>query len=94
VKLDDADDQVKPGFTSTVSIIISQTTDALLVPTDAIVSRDSSYMVVVADDSGNTTMVPVEVGASTGTSSVITSGDVKEGDKVVLYTSAPVIASA
>ncbi len=86
VKLDNADDQVKPGFTSTVSIITANVENALLVPNDAVVSRDGSYMVVVAKDSG-TTMVPVTIGAASDTQTEITSGDIVEGDKVVLYTS-------
>lgn len=86
VKVDDADDQVKPGFTSVVSIVTASVEDALLVPNDAVVSRDGSYMVVVANGS-STTMVPVEVGASSDTLTEITSDDIAEGDQVVLYSS-------
>jgi len=87
VKVDDADDQVKPGFTSVVSIVTAEVEDALLVPYDAVVSRDGTYMVVLADNSGNTTMVPVEIGAISDLYAEITSGDLEEGDQVVLYTS-------
>jgi HlyD family secretion protein len=86
VKLDDADDQVKPGFTSVVSIITAEVQDALLVPYDAVVSRDGSYMVVLVNGS-STTMVPVEIGATSDLYAEITSGEIEEGDQVVIYSS-------
>ena len=87
VKVDDADDQVKPGFTSVVSIVTAELDDALLVPYDAVVSRDGSYMVVLANKDGSTTMVPVELGASSNLYAEVTSGELEEGDQVVLYSS-------
>jgi HlyD family secretion protein len=87
VKVEDPDDQVKPGFTSVVSIVTSQVEDSLLVPNDAIVSRDGSYMVVVANKDGSTELVPVEVGASSDVYTEIVSGEISEGDQVVLYSS-------
>jgi len=84
VKLEDADDQVKPGFTSVVSIVTAEVQDALLVPYDAIVSRDGSYMVVLVNGS-STTMVPVEVGATSDLFAEITSGEIEEGDQVIIY---------
>lgn len=85
VKLEEVDDQVKPGFTSVVSIITSEVEDALLVPYDAIVSRDGSYMVVLVNKDDSTTLVPVEVGATSDLYAEILSGDIEEGDQVVLY---------
>ena len=87
VKVDDADDQVKPGFTSVVSIVTAELDDALLVPYDAVVSRDGSYMVVLVNKDGSTTMVPVELGASSNLYAEVTSGELEEGDQVVLYSS-------
>jgi HlyD family secretion protein len=87
VKVDDTDEKVRPGFTSVVSIVTAEVEDALLVPYDAVVSRDGSYMVVLADNSGNTTMVPVEIGATSDLFAEVTGGELKEGDQVVLYTS-------
>ena len=83
VKVEDADDQVKPGFTSVVSIITSEVEDALLVPYDAVVSRDGSYMVVLEDE----TLVPVEIGAVSDLYAEVLSGDIEEGDTVILYES-------
>jgi HlyD family secretion protein len=59
----------------------------MLVPYDAIVSRDGSYMVVLANRDGSTTLVPVEVGATSDLYAEILSGDIEEGDQVVLYES-------
>ena len=87
VKVEDADEQVRPGFTSVVSIITSEVEDALLVPYDAVVSRDGSYMVVLANEDGSTELVPVEVGAISDLYAEITSGDIQEGDQVVIYES-------
>lgn len=87
VKVDDVDDNVHPGFTSVVSIITSEVEDALLVPYDAVISRDGSYMVVLTNNDGSTTMVPVEVGAISELFAEILSGDISEGDRVVIYAS-------
>ena len=83
VKVEDADDQVKPGFSSVVSIVTSEVEDALLVPNDAVVSRDGSYMVVLKDE----TLVPVEIGATSDLYAEVLGGDIEEGDTVILYKS-------
>ena len=59
----------------------------MLVPNDAVVSRDGSYMVVLTNKDGSTTMVPVEIGASSDLYAEITSGELQEGDQVTLYPS-------
>jgi len=87
VKVDDADEQVKTGFTSVVSIVTAEVEDALLVPYDAVVSRDGSYMVVLSNNDGSTTLVPVEIGATSDLYAEITSGELEEGDAVVIYSS-------
>ena len=87
VKVEGADEQVKPGFTSVVSIITNDVQDALLVPNDSIISRDGSYIVEVVNSDGSTTLVPVEIGASSDVSTEITGGELSENDQVVLYTS-------
>jgi len=87
VKVEDSDSQVKPGFTSVVSIITSQVEDALLVPNDAIISRDGSTMVEIYQRVGENTLVKVEVGASSDLYTEIISGEIEEGEQVVLYSS-------
>lgn len=87
VKVENTDDQVKPGFTSVVSIITAEVENALLVPNDAIVSRDGAYMVMLAKQDGSTELVAVEVGASSDLYTEILSGEITEGDQVVIYSS-------
>lgn len=87
VKVEDVDEKVHPGFTSVVSIITSEIEDALLVPYDAVISRDGSYMVVLANNDDSTNLVPVEVGAISDLFVEITNGEINEGDRVVIYAS-------
>ena len=83
VKVEDVDDNVKPGFTAVVSIITSEVEDALLAPYDAVINRDGAYVVVLKDE----TSVPVEIGTITDLYIEILSGDIDEGEKVILYES-------
>ena len=87
VKVLDADESVKPGFTAVVSIITSEVTDALLVPNGAVVSRDGKSIVVLVNTDGSTTNVPVETGATSDVYTEITSGDITEGSQVAVYSS-------
>lgn len=85
VKVLNADEAVKPGFTAVVSVITSQVQDALLVPNGAVVSRDGSSAVVKVDASGSTSIVPVKTGASSDVYTQITSGEIAEGDTLAVY---------
>ena len=87
VKVLDTDESVKPGFTAVVSIITSQVTDALLVPNDAVISRNGNTMVMLSGSDGSLTPVQVQTGASSDTNTQIVSGNIKEGDKVAIYSS-------
>ncbi len=83
IKLNDADDQVLPGMTAAVNVIIEQLADVLMVPNRAIRVRDGK-MVVYLLQNGQAVPVEIEVGASSDTYSQIISGDVNENDSVVL----------
>ncbi|HUV16322.1 MAG TPA: efflux RND transporter periplasmic adaptor subunit, partial [Pelolinea sp.] len=85
VRLLDADESVKPGFTSVVSIITNQVTAALIVPNDAVISRNGNSMVMFAGSDGSLIPITVETGASSDTSTQIISGDIKEGDQLAIY---------
>jgi HlyD family secretion protein len=82
-KLDDADEQVKPGMTAAVNIVVSQLKDVLLVPNRAVRVQDSNRVVYVLQ---NNQPVPVDItlGASSDTMSQVLSGDLKVGDLIVL----------
>ena len=82
VKLEEGAEQAKPGFTSVVSIVTDEAKDALLVPYDAVVAQeDGSYAVVLEDG----TLVPVEIGIKSDAYIEILSGDIEEGDTVILH---------
>ena len=87
VKVLDADESVKPGFTAVVSIITSQVQDALLVPNGAIVSRNAGSAVLLVNADGSISVVSVETGASSDTYTQIVSGEIAEGNQLAVYSS-------
>ena len=82
VKVEDADDQIKPGFTSVISIVTNNVEDTLLVPYDAVVGQDDGSYAVVLEEG---TSVPVEIGVKSDLYIEILSGDIEEGDTVILH---------
>jgi HlyD family secretion protein len=83
VELTDADEQVKPGMTAAVSVIVEEVKDALLVPNRAVRLVDGERVVYILKD-GLPQPVKITLGASSDTMSVLVSGDLKEGDAIVL----------
>ncbi len=83
LKIIDPDQQVRPGMTAAVNVIVSQASDVLTVPSRAVRSKDGKRIVYILQG-GTLHEVEVQVGASSDTSVEITSGDVKEGDLIVL----------
>lgn len=85
VKIIDADQDVRPGMTSEVEILISQNEKALLVPNQAIRSDATGAQVIYKiTENGEATAVAIQIGASSNTHSEILSGDVKAGDQILL----------
>ena len=84
VKVEDKDEAVKPGFTSVVSIITSEVEDALLIPTQAIISQNGVPVVMVVNPDGSTSAVPVELGATSDVNTQVISGDITVGDKLAV----------
>lgn len=77
------DEQVLPGMTAAVNIIVSQLEDVLTVPNRAVRLVDNQSVVYILKN-GIPTPVNIEIGSSSDTMSEIVSGDLKEGDKVIL----------
>ena len=77
------DEQVLPGMTAAVNIIVSQLEDVLTVPKRAVRLVDNQSVVYILKN-GIPTPVNIEIGSSSDTMSEIVSGDLKEGDKVIL----------
>jgi HlyD family secretion protein len=83
VELTDTDEQVKPGMTAAVNITVDEINDAVLVPNRAVRLVDGDRVVYVLVD-GKPVKEPVSLGVSSDTMSVVTDGNVKEGDLVIL----------
>ena len=85
VALTDPDDSIKPGFSTTVSIITDQVDDALLVPNSAIqYGEDGSAYVMEAAGLGEFISVPIETGARSDAFTELVSGDLEEGDRLAV----------
>jgi HlyD family secretion protein len=88
IKVLDADQKVKPGFSANISIIVNQVQNVLLVPNQAVMTDSTSgksYVIVSAN--GKMTKVIVEVGLKSDTYTEVTSSNLKEGDTVLVVTS-------
>ena len=85
VELTDADDQVKPGMTSSVTITVSELQDILLVPNRAVRTLDRERVVyVLKNGAAVPAPVPVTLGRTSDTHSELLEGDLREGDLIVL----------
>lgn len=83
VELNNADEQVKTGMTAAVNIVINQLEDVLLVPNRAVRIREGQRVVYILRNS-LPTPVDVILGASSDVNSEVISGDLSEGDTIVL----------
>lgn len=83
VELTDADEQVKPGMTAAVNVVVEEVQDTLLVPNRAVRLVDGDRVVYVLRN-GLPEPITITLGASSDTMSVLLSGDIKEGDLIIL----------
>ena len=83
VELTDADSFVKPGMTAAVNIVVEEMQDVLLVQNRAVRLVNGERVVYVLEE-GEPVRKAVRLGLSSDTMSVIVSGDIKEGDVIVL----------
>ena len=89
IELLDADEDVRPGLTAAVAIVVRQVEDALLIPNRAVRWVRGEQVVYLATDPDNVNaenllMVPVTLGASSDEFSEVLDGDISAGDLVVL----------
>lgn len=83
VELTDADEQVKPGMTAAVNIIVDELQNVLLIPNRAVRIRDGRR-VVYRLNAGVPEPVEITLGASSDIYSQVLAGDIQEGAQVVL----------
>jgi len=91
VEITVADEQVKPGMTAAVNIVVNALKDVLLVPNRAVRLVDGQRVVYVLRN-GQPVEVKITLGASSDTVSEVVSGDLKEGDLIILNPSTTLIS--
>ncbi len=84
VELTNADALVKPGMSANVTILTNQVEGALLVPSTAIFTDSSGNQVVYLVQNGQVTPITVTTGATSDTTTEITSNNLQEGDTIIL----------
>ena len=83
VELTDPDADVKPGMTASVTITIQSLENVLLVPNSGVHLVNSQRVVYILRN-GQLMEIPVTLGASDDTMSVVVSGDLSVGDVLVM----------
>jgi len=83
LQLENVDAEVKPGMTAAVTITVKQLDSVILVPNRAVRLVNNQRVVYVLSN-GQTTETPITLGATADTFSEVVSGDLKEGDQVIL----------
>jgi HlyD family secretion protein len=83
VELTDANEFVKPGMTAAVTVVVEEVKDVVLVPNRAVRLVDGNRVVYKLVN-GQPVQVKVQLGSSSDTASVLVSGDLKEGDLIIL----------
>lgn len=89
IQVVDADEEVRPGLTAAVQIVVRQVEDVLLIPNRAVRWVKGEQVVYLSTTGENATLegvmkVPVVLGASSDEYSELLEGELKEGDFVVL----------
>jgi len=83
VEVTDADPMVKPGMTAAVNVVVKEMQNVLLIPNRTVRVVNGQRVVYVLVD-GKAVQKDITLGSSSDTMSVLASGDVKEGDPVIL----------
>lgn len=83
VEISNPDSQVRPGMTAAVNIVVNQIKDVLLVPNRAVRQRQGQFVVYILQN-GLPKAEQVQIGATSDTNSEIVSGNVKEGDPIIM----------
>ncbi|MEA3351038.1 MAG: efflux RND transporter periplasmic adaptor subunit [Chloroflexota bacterium] len=84
VELVDADDDIRPGMTSAVNIVIQQLKETLLIPNRAVRVVKDERVVYVLNADGSIDDVAITLGASSDTYSEVISGKLEAGDDVII----------
>ena len=83
VELTDADALVKPGMTAGVNIVVQEMQDVLMVPNRAVRLVDGERVVYILEN-GQPVKKEIRLGSSSDSQSIVASGDITEGDLIIL----------
>lgn len=83
VELTDVDEQVLPGMTAAVTILVTELEDVLVVPNRAVRVVENARVVYVLKD-GAPTPVKIQLGATSDLVSQVAGGELQEGDLIIL----------
>jgi HlyD family secretion protein len=78
------DEAIRPGMTASVTITVAHVDHSVLVPNQAIRFTKQGQKTVYILDNNQLTQVPIKVGISDSVQTQVLSGNIKEGDMVVL----------
>jgi len=93
VEINDADEMVKPGMTTTASFVLNDLKDVLLVPNQALRFQDGQRIVYVVRN-GQVSPVKLTLGAASNTYSQVLDGDIQPGDLLVVSGSTDQLSQA
>jgi HlyD family secretion protein len=83
VEILDPDEEVKPGMTAAVTIIVNQLDNILVVQNRSVRLLDGKRVVYILKENVPTP-IDVTIGAGSDTTSELVSGEIKEGDLIIL----------
>jgi HlyD family secretion protein len=85
IELLDSDENVRPGMTAGVNLVVSELENVLLVPNQAVRVRSGERVVYILNNTSPTPVpVVVELGVSSETYSEVVGGELAIGDEIVL----------
>lgn len=83
IEIIEPDDNVKPGMTAAVTIVVNQMDDILVIPNRAVRLQEGDRVVYILKDN-IPTPVKVVIGASSDINSELIESELKEGDLIIL----------
>jgi HlyD family secretion protein len=84
IELKDPDENIKPGMTAAVDIVVDSIADVLLVPNRAVRTVEGERVVYTIDENNALEKIVLTLGASDGVYSQVLESNLKSGDRVVL----------
>ncbi len=83
VEITEADEQVRPGMTASVEVVVDDLQDVLLVPNRALRIRDGERVVYILKD-GEVVPIPLKLGSASDAYTQVLEGSLNPGDQIVL----------